>query len=185
MAEDLVHKEIWKDIPGYEGYYQVSNLGRVKSLSRTIQGGNRHCRFDKKLPEKIMAHRIGSLGYSLVTFCKNGVMKHISRHNLVLTTFVGPRPTGYECAHLNGKPSDNRLENLIWATPKENNSHKIIHGTYCCGEQMPWAKLKRKDIKTIRSRREKGETYISIAKDYGVIDETIRHVIIGNTWKQA
>ena len=101
-------KEIWKDIPGWEGLYQASDLGRIKSL------GN-----DKTRKEKVLKPGISD-GYYYVGLHKCGKQssKRVSR--LVYETFKGPIPEGMQVNHINEVKSDNRLCNLNLMTPKEN-----------------------------------------------------------------
>lgn len=107
--------EIWKDIKGYEGLYQVSNMGRIKSL------GN-----DKTRKEKILSLKPNNKGYIRVYLCKNGKRKHFSVHRLVAEAFL-PNPDNLPV--VNHKiddfehRSDNRVENLEWCTVEYNNNY--------------------------------------------------------------
>lgn len=101
-------REIWKPIPGYEGLYWASDLGRVKSL------GN-----DKKRKEKILRPR-KTKGYLQVALCKDGKVKRLYVHRLVWIAFNGPIPEGYDCNHINEDKTDCRLANLNLMTRKEN-----------------------------------------------------------------
>ena len=107
--------EIWKDIKGYEGLYQVSNMGRIKSL------GN-----DKTRKEKILSLKPNNKGYIIVHLCKNGKRKHFSVHRLVAEAFL-PNPDNLPV--VNHKiddfehRSDNRVENLEWCTVEYNNNY--------------------------------------------------------------
>lgn len=105
--------EIWKDIPEYEGLYQASNLGRIKSLERIDALGHR-------LKEKILKPSIGNSGYYQVCLCKNSIVKHYMIHRLVWKAFNGSIPKNMQCNHLNEIKTDNRLENLNLMTSKEN-----------------------------------------------------------------
>lgn len=109
--------EVWKDIKGYEGKYQVSNLGRVKSLWIA------HNTFDgiKKIQrEKILAQRKDNLGYVSYGLFKNGQSKRVRAHKLVAEAFVGCIPKGLAINHINGVKSDNRVENLEICTYSHN-----------------------------------------------------------------
>lgn len=110
-------EEIWKDIEGYEGLYQVSNFGRVKSLPRVIRSGNRYGRhqYGGKLLKQ------GELnGYKRVALCKNRKIKHVSVHRLVAQAFIPNPENKPEVDHLNTLRCDNWVTNLRWATKSEN-----------------------------------------------------------------
>ena len=116
-------EEIWKDIEGYEGLYQISNLGRVKSLERTITVGLRR-KVRKK--EKIMKFTIRSGYYNLV-LRKNGKRKSKQVHRLVADAFI-PKVEGKNIVnHINFNRKDNRAENLEWCTQAENVKHSIYN----------------------------------------------------------
>ena len=106
--------EIWKDVVGYEGYYQVSNLGRVKSLNY---------RGSKK--EKILATNLERTGYVRTHLCKEGQHKTIRIHRLVAEAFL-PNPDNKGCIdHINTNRADNRVENLRWVTHEENCNNDL------------------------------------------------------------
>lgn len=105
---DNLEKEIWKDIPNYEGIYQASNLGRIKSLKRPYG-----------LKEKILKPQI-IRGYYRVVLCKNSIQKKYLVHRLVWEVFNGTIPEGLQVNHINEIKADNRLENLNLMTCKEN-----------------------------------------------------------------
>lgn len=109
--------EIWKDIKGFEGIYQVSNFGRVKSLERFRKGKN-GCLVTVK--ERILKQGIIRNGYYNVILCKNSIEKNYLVHRLVWIAFNGSIPEGYDINHLNEKKFDNRLENLNLMTHREN-----------------------------------------------------------------
>lgn len=115
--------EVWKDIAGYEGVYQVSNHGRVKSLDRLVK----HARFGLvKRKGKILKPFIDTYGYLEVRLCKDGGGVCCSVHRLVLSAFV-PNPENKETVnHINENKTDNRVENLEWATQYENMHHNNL-----------------------------------------------------------
>ena len=120
MTENEV--ELWKDICGYEGRYQVSNWGRIKSLNRTITD----CRRRRQIiREKILKPENVDDGYERVSLCRNGGQKHHRVATLVYEAFNGPIPEGLEIDHINGNNRDNRLENLRVCTHKENCNNPI------------------------------------------------------------
>lgn len=104
-------------------------------------------------------------------------------HRLVLGAFVGPCPPGYEGAHLNGDRADCRLENLRWVTPRENHSHKWLHGTQRAGENHPFAKLSESDVLTMRRLSKDGITNRQLAKQFNVSIATVSYVKNRVWWK--
>lgn len=112
--------EIWKDVINYEGYYMVSNMGRVKSLKRVVKHGGSVTR---TYPTVILKPNKVAFDYFQVTLNKNSIRKSRYVHNLVMEAFVGEKKLGYEVNHKNEDKSDNRLENLEYITSKENNNY--------------------------------------------------------------
>ena len=113
--------EIWKDIEGYEGLYQVSNEGRVKSLSRVIVKGNKTI----TTKEKILKQGEVGKGYLQVCLYSNSVFKHCLIHRLVAKTFL-PNLDNKPCVgHSDCNPKNNNVKNLYWCTYEENNNHII------------------------------------------------------------
>lgn len=122
-------KEIWKDIDGFEGYYQVSNLGRVKSLERiriANNGKSETAQFQVK--EKILAISKQTQGYSQVNLCKDGTQKTHRLNRLVAITFIPNPENKPEVNHIDGNKDNNCVSNLEWVTSKENTRHKLTHG---------------------------------------------------------
>lgn len=115
--------EHWRGVPGFEGAYEVSDQGRVRSITRGIvtKAGVR-----KVSKGKVLKFWVGSSGYFQV-YLGRGNPKMV--HHLVLTAFHGPRPEGKEGRHGNGKCLDNRAVNLSWSTHQENELDKQAHGT--------------------------------------------------------
>lgn len=112
--------EVWKDIPGYEGYYQVSNMGRVKSLDRKIKRINGTIQHRKGVILKQCIHKTG---YLIAVLCKNRHNKTIRVHRIVAKSFVNNPYNKKEVNHKNENIIDNRVENLEWTTPKENSNY--------------------------------------------------------------
>lgn len=116
-------EEVWKDIAGYEGRYQVSSIGRVKSLPNQIRKSELIL---KQSTHKRSEHRLVNL-----TSSDSGAFRQKSHwvHRLVLETFVGPCPDGMEGCHNDGNPTNNVLGNLRWDTHEENTADVRKHGT--------------------------------------------------------
>lgn len=131
---------IWSAIPGFEGYYEISTSGNIRSLDRILSSGRP--RRGKPLKQKT-----SKSGHRSVQLCRDGVQTWQGTHRLVLLTFKGPPPrAGMEGAHNNGIPGDNWLGNLRWDTPKGNAADRRIHGTELIGEKNPRAKLTDRQV---------------------------------------
>ena len=122
-------EEIWKDIKGFENYYQVSNLGRVKSKFRIIE------RIDGKnirKEEKILNPYTSKKGYLMVDLSVYGkrVRKTIAVHRLVAIAFISNIENKPQINHIDGDKTNNRIDNLEWCTNKENQHHAIINGLH-------------------------------------------------------
>lgn len=125
MEEEI---EIWKDVVGWEGHYQISNMGRVKSLQRTVPFKKSRIGQTKTVAEKIMPiHKLPS-GYCYTIFSLEGKIKKYYIHRLVCIHFI-PNPLNKKCVnHKRGNKSDNRDSQLEWCTHSENNIHAIEIG---------------------------------------------------------
>ncbi len=119
-------REVWTDISGYEGLYQLSNLDRVRSLTREIHDslGNRYTLKGKEKKLTLSNNR-----YLVVLLHKKGKAKSFGLHQLKLMTYVSPCPEGMEACHNNGNALDNNLSNLRWDTPTNNQRDREKHGT--------------------------------------------------------
>ena len=137
-------KEIWKDIKGYENLYQVSNMGEVKRLPKTIcnEGlfGGKKC---YKCEEKILKAHDNGRGYKIVTLTKKDTRYTAKVHRLVAETFIPNPKNKSQVNHINGIKTDNRAENLEWATPKENAQHAIRMGLISKQDYEKIAKAKQ------------------------------------------
>ena len=121
--------EIWKPIKGYEGYYEISNKGRVKTVMRKVYNpGVLGDGCYRTVPEKIRKPNIMK-GYHCVALIKDKHTKVYRIHRLVIEHFVGQAPSEeYQVNHIDGDKSNNCVENLEWVTPKENTHHAIENG---------------------------------------------------------
>jgi hypothetical protein len=113
-------EEVWKDISGYEGLYQVSNMGRVKSLERIVSPRKQGQRIAH---EKIKQSKHTKDGYLEVTLCKNCKPKSIRTHRLVAHAFCENPFNKAEVNHIDGNKLNNRADNLEWVTSSENQIH--------------------------------------------------------------
>ena len=129
-------EEIWKDIKGYEGYYQISNYGNVKSLERIVTRKDGIIQVRK---ERIMSKRFTTDGYVAAKLNVNRMSKSIAVHILVATHFI-PNPNNYpEVNHKDCNRTNNRVDNLEWCTHQQNveYSKKLGHYKMPCGKLNP------------------------------------------------
>lgn len=179
--------EEWKDIPGYEGYYQVSNLGRVRSLDRAVRGGGRNPG-TVFLPGRILKPRKHSRGYLRMTLSKEGINSEFYIHRLVCTVFFGGIPKDREINHINGNKTDNRISNLEIVTRRQNTHHAVhvlkTNNIGASGGRNPAVKLKEKDVLEIRRLYATGKyTQRKLAKIYGVCFQNIHQIVRRKGWK--
>jgi hypothetical protein len=120
-------EEIWKEVPGYEGFYEVSDLGRVRSLDRSVTYGRHGAAAYKG---RLLQQRLTANGYPLVGLSVGGRVKSHYIHHLVLLAFAGPRPETEargEIRHLDGDKTHNALENLAYGTIHDNWQDRRRH----------------------------------------------------------
>lgn len=120
-----VENEIWADIPGFEGLYQASTLGRIKSLGRHVNTSSGRRVYVK---EKVLSLSQQKSGHLLVWLRKDGSTHAKCVHRLIAETYIGPCPPNKECCHNNAIPSDNRVENLRWDTRANNIKQSYSNG---------------------------------------------------------
>lgn len=178
-------EEIWKVVKGYEGRYQVSNLGNVKSLSRMVNSGNGVK--SKLINEIILKPNITIHGYKIATLWIDGVSGHYSVHRLVATTFI-PNPENKPMVnHINCIKTDNRVENLEWVTRQENVTHAVLNKLIPVGEKVGVSKLKQSDIDYIRDNFFRKSARCSnstlLAKKFGVSSGHIKKIVRKKYWK--
>lgn len=166
MAEQLVFvfDEVWKPIPGYEGFNEASDQGRIRSVDRQLWCSNGWRHWTGRILRPATAN---SYGHKCVVI---GRGDYWLVHQLVMLTFVGPCPDGKQVCHNNSVPSDNRLINLRYDTPKGNTADAIALGSFPRGEKHKGAKLTESDVLAIRASTEGG--YVLAAR-YGV---NYRHI---------
>jgi len=162
--------EIWKPVVGYEGRYEVSSLGRVKSL---LRGG------------KLRKPCLTKGGYFSVRLFGESGEKWKPVHHLVLEAFVGPRPDGMEACHFPNGPEDNSVENVRWDTKLSNHNDRRISGTIPMGITHGMAKLDDDKVREIRAKSLAGQSTRSIAREYGVSKFPVSQIILHKTWKHV
>jgi len=164
--------EEWRAVVGTDGAYEVSNYGRVRSWINP-----RRVRQDAPADIKPWAN---NHGYMVWGSRLTGQRKTLIVHTSVATAFLGPRPPNMGVRHLNSDKSNNRLDNLLWGTAKEQARDKVAVGTDPVGVRNPQAKLTEQDVLEIRASCSEYPT--ALARRYGVCRETVRLIINRESW---
>ena len=115
--------EVWKQVIDWEGFYEVSDHGNVRSVDRTTKGPMGF----QNLRGRVLKAGVGVGGRLQVVFCKEGITYNQKVHRLILEAFVGPCPVGFEACHYDGNPANNKLYNLRWDTRLGNNLDRRRH----------------------------------------------------------
>lgn len=179
--------EEWCSVVGYEGLYEVSSAGRVRSLPRVVVGRSRWGG-TQNYPVKggILAQSTVREGYKQVSLTYAGAAITAKVHQLVCAAFHGPAPSAeHIVAHNNGRRGDNTKDNVRWSTPADNTLDRTCHGTDLRGSQLSWAKLSEKDIPKIRALRREGATLAAIAAKFNVDQSNIALIVTHQTWKHV
>ncbi len=168
--------EKWKPILGYEGLYEVSDAGRVKSLPKYL--GPRY------RGEVILKPGYSKDGYLLVALCIDSILKTQRVHRLVLETFNGPCPEGMECNHKNGVKTDNTIENLEWTTHYANIQHSndVLGHRHNRAPNYNNAKIKESYVIEIRQLLNKGVVQHKIGDLYGLSSQQISKIKNNQRW---
>jgi len=175
-----MEEEIWKDIPGYEGLYQASDLGRIKRLDKFKWNGKGY----QRLNEMILSLKVRKDGRLKIDLYKHNIFKTYLVHRLILETFVSPCPEGMECCHRDDNPSNNRLDNLYWGTRKDNETDKKRNGKTLKGLKNPNNKLSEQNVKEIKILIQENKlSQQKIADMFGVTQTLISRIKLNKIWK--
>jgi hypothetical protein len=150
----------WTDVPGHPGY-RVTSAGALRG------------------PRSVLRPMVMPTGHQYVI---TGARRKLWVHHAVLLAFVGPRPVGQECRHLDGNPANNSLQNLRWGTRLENSHDKQRHGTELRGEAKPDARLTVAQVRAIRLDTRAART---VGREYGVSHTAVLRIRRGERWAAA
>ena len=171
--------EEWRDIPGYEGAYQASNLGRIRSVDRAVNQNSRSGNnFTRMIKGRILRpgytktdlHLRVALGRKTKTYAGSCLV-----HQLVALTFLGPRPTGLDIRHIDGNVQNNQVLNLCYGTRVEN-----ILDVYRTGRA--WRKLTLEQAKEIKQRIMAGERTKILALEFGISQVHVCRIKAGKAY---
>ncbi len=170
-----------KKIPNFKGYWATKN-GRVFSGYKQISAGGSGNGFRTIIHNKPIKELKPALrkGYLFVVLRKNNKPFNVNIHKIVLETFIGERPQGKVCRHLDGNPLNNRLENLCWGTPAENSADMVRMGRQCGGEKHHKTKLTDNQVlellektKYIKDGRQHKGIIKNLCQEYGIVQPTL------------
>jgi hypothetical protein len=179
MTSQTQTVEEWRTIPGYVGLYEVSDLGRVRSVARKCKTwfGERSHR------QQILKPCQNWAGYFCVNLRSNDKTRRtVSVHRLVLLAFVGPRPEGLQGCHNDGVKANNRLDNLRYDTREANYRDRDRHGNQPRGAAVKTAKLTTQAVLEIREHRRAGVDRRTLAKRNSVSTKHIDSIVAGRRW---
>lgn len=172
--------EEWRDVPGYEGFYQVSNYAHIRTLPHRDWRNRSHPGLSRKT-------KVNPGGYVLVTLSKNGKMRTHRVHSLVAAAFIGARPEGYEVNHLDGNKLNNCPSNLEYCTPSQNTKHAYDTGLAKrrFGEEAHGAKLTENDVRAIRRLARQGVLTRVISSQYSLSWTHVNDIIKRKLWRHV
>jgi NUMOD4 motif-containing protein/HNH endonuclease len=170
--------ERWLPIEGFEGIYEVSDLGRVRRV------------FTRKATKYKAGHILTPTrhrsGYRKVILSNAPAKSQRTMHAIVARAFLGPRPDGCDINHKNGNKTDNRADNLEYISRMGNIHHAMnVLGHSNAGERHGQATLTKEKVVAIRSLRERGKTLSEIANQFGICFQTVSCIARRKSWKHV
>jgi len=170
--------EIWRDIDGYNGWYQVSNKGNFRSWN--LYGFNK--RRDKA---RELGKFLTNSGYYIVHLRNSNGHKSCLTHRIVAKAFI-PNPEKKKYInHKNGIKTDNRVENLEWCTCQENVDHAVDNNLHSVGSDVGTSKLDEEKVRQIKKLLKTDLVAREIAEMFNVCRSTIKEINRGATWKHV
>lgn len=175
----MINEEEWKDIEGYEGRYQVSNCGRIRSfLTKGVR--NKVEMYDES--SHIIKPILDTFGYHVVNLRKNNGMKGIKIHRLVAKAFI-PNPNNLpQVNHKDGNKQNNNLDNLEWVTAKENIAHSFSTGLHMEGSDYPITIIHKEKLHEVVGLRKLGLSFREIGEQFGVEKSTAANICRNKTY---
>lgn len=172
--------EIWKPVFGYEGLYEASSEGQIRSIDRTVSV------FSARAGKVVPLHRKGKVirqcsainGYRTVSLSMDGVAKTRRVAGLICGAFHGQPGPGLQVCHNDGCKTNNRADNLRWGTATENQSDRVLHKTDLRGEQIKTAKLVESQVIRIKS----GMSFKEAHQEFGVSHAQYYRIRKGTSW---
>jgi hypothetical protein len=182
-------REVWLPVVGFEGMYEVSNRGRVRSCTRTVM----FTRVRKEILQQctvvrrsrmLVCHGQQNTGYLAVNLSREDTVRRCVVHRLVMLAFAGPEPAGHQVNHINGNKQDNRLENLAWVTPAENTRHAFARGLRFTrrGYKVKY-RVTPTQVVEIRRLSAEGWSLSMLVTHFNAPISTLNRIVLRKTWK--
>jgi len=185
MGFYYMKQEVWRDIPGYEQYYQVSNYGNVRSLDRKVKQKGRHFRIERR---RIIALCLDNRGYHRIRVSKYNVQETLKVHRLVASAFCLNPESKPEVNHKDGLKTNNYYKNLEWVTMAENMRHSSeigLRDNMPRGNDHHNSKLNEFQVRVVKRTSVKDINNGMLAKCFGVHISAIERVRSGKTWSHV
>ena len=183
MLEQIETLERWRPVVGYEGLYEVSNWGRVRSLARSVKGkgGSYYIK-----PGRVLI--LVPSRYVYLDVClsdKDGHSQSLRVAGIVAAAFIGPRPGGQQIDHKDGDKKNNCVWNLRYLTPKQNINADNYDRKILCGEANGFSKLTREDVVEIKRLALEGMSQSAIGKQFNIHQTHVGKIINDKLWRLA
>lgn len=182
----MVAEVEWRPIKDYEGIYEVSNTGVVRSLDRVLVYENprfKSLRMDNLKGKVLKQFPSGSRGYLKVILYNGGKIKNRYTHSLVAEAFIPRSNESLQVNHKDNNILNNHVSNLEWVTQHENIQHSVRQKRHTYGERNTQSKLKDSDILAIREMRSQGMLLKEIGDKFGICFGTVGQIVRGDSWK--
>jgi hypothetical protein len=185
VSESAIQREEWRPVVGYEGRYEVSSWGRVRSIDRYVEHNSRWGLQRRIVNGRMLRLRIINGGYYCICAWKDGKPRYPHVAHMVAEAFIGPRPRGnIQVCHNDGNPKNNAVGNLRYDTIKNNHADKRKHGTAVFGQKTYNAQLTDDLVKQIRAHR--GRKPLSqLARELGISYPALIQARRGYTWRHV
>lgn len=178
-----INVSMWKDIAGYEGKYQVSDDGLIRSLARIV---DRNDGSKQPINERLLKCSMDSDGYEIVVFSREGRRKTFKVHRLVASAFILNPDNLPQVNHIDGNKSRNVVSNLEWCTSRKNHQHARMCGLIgSCGENSHGSKLTKQDVLLIVKLKADGKTHQEISELVQCGSANIHLICSGKTWSSV
>lgn len=174
-------EETWKPVNNFEGCYEVSNLGRVRSVERIITySDGRAYKYEQRILNQTLNKK---RGYFYVKLSKNMKTKNVQVHRVVAETFLQNKNNKNVVNHIDGNKQNNKVSNLEWISSKENSEHAVKKGLTKSGHLSHRARFSKEEVLEMRRKYTSGVRQTDIAKEYGTDDSTMFAILKLKTYK--